>query len=1684
MRWVLGLLTAALPALVTSKAPTDSTQDVDVSQSGYLPNHNLNPSTVTSGFRNLWEWQAEDTQELFLAKPLVYTPPGGSELLITSSEKNNVRIFDAKTGSLIRIRQLQAPFNRDDANCGDIPNWIGITGTPIIDTATGIMYVFSKGYRDGFTSGQINGVYKMYALQLPSLEDVPGFPTLIDGANADNDPARYIIGGVALQRPALSDVNGHIVAGFGSHCGRGNYTGYLVAVSKQPGVGVTSMWATESAPGAPTPQPLDITVENGGKAGIWQGGVGHAVVGSSVFFVAANGQGKHNGNVPASGRSPCSTLSHSTVRMELSPEGKWRQVDYFQPYDYSGLNAGDRDVGSSGLALLDGSVFRGAGVDRMGIIAGKEGRAYLLNVNDLGGFRNGPGAGDNTIQTIELGGAVYGAFGSYPHEGGYIYSATIGGPMKAFRLGHDTAGKPVFSLAGQSAWTATASRIGLGQVTVTSDNGQPGTGIVWVTDMTLGLVAFRAIPENGVLVPIQLPSGLRGANKFQRPVFGDGRVYYQATTNRLYCLGTSVNQAITCSDVDFGTVELGSATSATISCTAQTSVTAITGCSVSSPSFICNNSTLPKGAISAGTSFTFGVTWDLENNAAGVFPGYVSGSLTLGVTAPAQFAAVSIVSLEGTVVNRGPFLHSPSASVPLGTVVLRQDGLTTLSASAVLANVGNSSLTIEGLAFQTAGGAYNNVSGPSDLGSGFSSTAFPVIGSKIDAGAETSLGFLFDAGAANLEVGAYTSTVTVWSDGGVLTFELTATVASPPVVAFEVADGQGGWNSLSPHYTVPFGDVTTGGSAETHIRVCNRGGSPMTVTISKAPDSEQLRALNPDHELGEGLQIRADDCAIGTVGVRAGPIQPNTPALNIRGTWTLTTNGLDPNTGEDAGLKDILFTARIVPRQLGPVLENGEARYQYVGCFADTRMGRNLQTQVNNGAQQLTNTIQQCTQLCRDRGFIFSGMQYRRECWCGGPPQNIRYPQTYTDPDENRCTFGCMGDETQACGGDGGHMSLYADVTAFDIAAFLESIGQGTTPGTTTTTVATTTAVTTAVTTAATSTTVVTTSTSVVVTSAATSGEPESSAEPVSSAAPDTTTSSAATPTGASPLNPNQPALVNNEWEYAGCFSDLVNNVRTLGASQTASDDMTLEKCGAFCSGNGNPHNYFGLTYGRECFCGWTLDEAALRAPESDCSSACIGSSTGLCGGWRKLSVFRNIEVHTPPAGPEHVQQVLDYQWEGCQTEATTGRALSGKSFASDTLSVDSCAAFCAVDNFLYMGVEYGRECYCGNTINAGSVPAAVTQCSTLCKGNSLQYCGAGSRLDLYRLEPGSGSSSTAVASPTTVPATSEPPSVPSTTEVASTVTSNVISSEAPVSSAEPTSSELPVSSEAPISAEPSVTSIAAVSSDTPSSSEVAASSVAAVSSEAPASSQVPTSSAAVSSVEAISSIEPSASSEPVSSEASAPSQVVSSVEESSTVQSSIPESSIIAKSSTVVDVPTSSFLSVPSVSASTSASSFFTSTIESSSSGPTATPTNGYYYVGCFQDTSSGHALPHLLSNRSVTPELCFDFARQRAPNAPTPTAAPAYVFIEYHHECYAGNTFDFKGSAVTSLIGTRACTNYCYGSVLTYTTSGTTTVTTKTDNRCGGPKMFDLYATTLPVDFPTTGGPLTTKVTGTPRP
>jgi len=87
---------------------------------------------------------------MFYAKPLVWTPPGAStEQVIVVSNQNIIRVLDGSTGTLIRSRTLLPPFQAVDSNCGDIPTTIGITGTPFIDTATDIMYFYSKSYKGG-----------------------------------------------------------------------------------------------------------------------------------------------------------------------------------------------------------------------------------------------------------------------------------------------------------------------------------------------------------------------------------------------------------------------------------------------------------------------------------------------------------------------------------------------------------------------------------------------------------------------------------------------------------------------------------------------------------------------------------------------------------------------------------------------------------------------------------------------------------------------------------------------------------------------------------------------------------------------------------------------------------------------------------------------------------------------------------------------------------------------------------------------------------------------------------------------------------------------------------------------------------------------------------------------------------------------------------------------------------------------------------------------------------------------------------------------------------------------------------------------------------------------------------------------------------------------------------------------
>lgn len=108
------------------------------------------------------------------------------------------------------------------------------------------------------------------------------------------------------------------------------------------------------------------------------------------------------------------------------------------------------------------------------------------------------------------------------------------------------------------------------------------------------------------------------------------------------------------------------------------------------------------------------------------------------------------------------------------------------------------------------------------------------------------------------------------------------------------------------------------------------------------------------------------------------------------------------------------------------------------------------------------------------------------------------------------------------------------------------------------------------------------------------------------------------------------------------------------------------------------------------------------------------------------------VSVQDAPAGLSQPDAVGNYNWYGCRTEATNGRALKLFNFADDDMTLESCRAFCDGKGTIFFGTEYGRECYCGNKFEKGSVEAPDSDCSTLCAGDNKYFCGNGGRLSVY----------------------------------------------------------------------------------------------------------------------------------------------------------------------------------------------------------------------------------------------------------------------------------------------------------------------------------------------------------------
>ncbi|KAG8868256.1 hypothetical protein FRC20_003734 [Serendipita sp. 405] len=199
-----------------------------------------------------------------------------------------------------------------------------------------------------------------------------------------------------------------------------------------------------------------------------------------------------------------------------------------------------------------------------------------------------------------------------------------------------------------------------------------------------------------------------------------------------------------------------------------------------------------------------------------------------------------------------------------------------------------------------------------------------------------------------------------------------------------------------------------------------------------------------------------------------------------------------------------------------------------------------------------------------------------------------------------------------------------------------------------------------------------------------------------------------------------------------GCWSDNASGQRALDKGLGGFDDLTPAKCQSLCEVQG--FNLAGVEFGRECFCGNTI--IGNNQPSAGiCTMACSGDATKTCGGPNALNIYvKDSFVYTTgPASPlaSHNQ----FQNPQCWYDNVNGRILSSHpsiDIPADQMTVEKCIEGCAATGYSFAGLEFGRECYCGNASSPLAESAPLNECNMACLGDASEYCGGANRLLLY----------------------------------------------------------------------------------------------------------------------------------------------------------------------------------------------------------------------------------------------------------------------------------------------------------------------------------------------------------------
>ncbi len=471
--------TNSLPAVLTVLPPPNPsalnvlTYHYDNTRQGANTNEVLlTPANVNvSTFGRLITYATDGylfAQPLYVAG-LVIPGLGTHNVVIVATENNTVYAFDADSnaganGGLLWQTNLGTAVSSytgefgtrfQGTYYGDIVPVVGITGTPVIDLASGTLYV--NVHTREVTPTTTNYFQRIHALNITNGTERAFSPVVVSnsipGTGVDSTNGIVTFNPRQQnQRPGLALAGGMLYVPYGSYGDTDPYHGWVLGFNAT-NLAQSTNYVFNTTPNANV---TDFGV-NAGEGALWMGGDGLCVDGSNnLYFATANGSFSANTNGGDYGDS----------FVKLSTTNGLKVADYFTPYNQLSLAVNDTDLGSGGTILLPDSAGSVAHPHLM-VGAGKAGTLHLVDRDNMGHFNS---TNDNQI-VQEVPGAISGAWSTPAYFNNHIYYQGSGDVMRAFLITNGVIVPTPTSISGTS-FSA------LGGTPFISANGT-NNGIVW-----------------------------------------------------------------------------------------------------------------------------------------------------------------------------------------------------------------------------------------------------------------------------------------------------------------------------------------------------------------------------------------------------------------------------------------------------------------------------------------------------------------------------------------------------------------------------------------------------------------------------------------------------------------------------------------------------------------------------------------------------------------------------------------------------------------------------------------------------------------------------------------------------------------------------------------------------------------------------------------------------------------------------------------------------------------------------------------------------------------------------------------------------------------------------------------------------------------------------------------------------